>query len=78
MEIKTVQDLLDILNNTYEIPKPELADLCFYYADKNGKVIDLHLDGIGAFDISTDITFHFSEDKELALIKQFVDKRVLR
>ncbi len=50
MEIKTVQDLLDILNNTHEIPNPELADLCFYYTDENGKVIDLHLDGIGAFD----------------------------
>jgi len=78
LKIKTVQDLLDILNNIYKIPKPELADLCFYYTDENGKVIDLHLDNIGAFDISTDITFHFSEDKELALIKQFVDKRVLR
>lgn len=78
MEIKTVQDLLDILNNTHEIPNPELSDLCFYYTDKNGKVIDLHLDRIGAFDISTDITFHFSEDKESALMKQFIDKRVLR
>lgn len=78
MKIKTVQDLLDILNNTHEIPNPELADLCFYYTDENGKVIDLHLDGIGAFDISTDITFHFSEDKELILMKQFIDKRALK
>lgn len=78
MSIKTVQDLLDILNNTYEIPKPELAELCFYYVDENENVIDLHLDGIGAFDISTDITFHFSEDKELVLMKQFIDKRALR
>ena len=78
MEIKTVQDLLDILNNTHEIPNPELSDLCFYYTDKNGKVIDLQLDGIGAFDISTDITFHFSEDEESILMKQFIDKRVLR
>jgi hypothetical protein len=64
----TVQELQDILNNKYEIPKPELAELCFYYIDDNGKEIPLKLDSIGAFDISTDITFIFSEDKEPVLI----------
>jgi len=64
----TAQDLLDILNDKYEIPRPELANLCFYYTDDNNKEIILKIDSIGAFDISTDITFQFVEDKEPLLI----------
>lgn len=69
----TVQELQDILNNKYEIPKPELAELCFYYTDEEGREIPLKLDRIGAFDISTDITFHFTEDKEPILIKPMTE-----
>lgn len=70
MKITTVQNLLDILNNTYEIPRPELAELCFYFEKEDGEVIDLKLKSIGAFSISTDITFTFVEDKEPVIIKQ--------
>jgi len=69
MESITAQDLLDILNNTYEIPRPELAELCFYFEKENGEVINLELKSIGAFDISTDVTFTFIEDKEPVIIK---------
>ena len=65
----TVKELLDILNNRYEIPKPEVADICFYLKDEDGETIDLKLVGIGAFDISTDITFTFEVDDEPVIIK---------
>ena len=60
----TVAELLKVLNNKYEIPSPEHAELCFYFEDENRKVIDLKIKAIGSFDISTDITFTFVEDKE--------------
>lgn len=69
METITAQHLLDILNNTYEIPKPELAELCFYFEKESGEVVDLKLKSIGAFNISTDITFTFVEYKEPVIIK---------
>ena len=69
MLIITAQDLLDILNNTYEIPKPDLAELCFYFEKEDGEVIDLKLKSIGAFSISTDITFTFVENKEPVIMK---------
>ena len=56
-----VQELLDILNNTEEIPDPSIAELCFYITDKDGNEKDLDLDTIGAFDISRDVTVEFKE-----------------
>lgn len=61
--LRTVQDLLDILNNKDEIPKPENAELCFYLTDKDGKEIGLELKSVGAFAISTDITVGFVEEE---------------
>lgn len=65
----TVQKLLDILNNKYEIPDPAKAELCFYYTDNTGKEINLKLDRMGAFSISTDITIGFVEDENFDVIK---------
>jgi hypothetical protein len=70
-----VKELMNILNNMEEIPRPEVAELCFYYEDENGKEIDLKIKSIGAFDISSDITFTFVEDKEPVLIKPLIPKR---
>jgi len=67
--IRTVQELLDILNNPHEIPRPDLAEICFYFQDENGETVDLKLKSIGAFNISTDITFTFEEDNYPALLK---------
>ena len=57
----TVQELLNILNNKKEIPKPENAEICFYLLKENGDEVDLQINGIGAFDISTDVTISFKE-----------------
>ena len=65
----TVAELLELFNNKYEIPEPELAELCFYFEDKNGEEIDLKVKRIGAFDISTDITITFVEDEDPILMK---------
>lgn len=64
-----IQELLDILNNKHEIPSPEHAELCFYFKKDDDSEITLKLDSIGAFNISTDITFTFSEDKEPVMMK---------
>lgn len=53
-----VQELLDILNNKEEIPRPEVAELCFYLKEGEDEA-DLKLVSIGAFDISTDVTVGF-------------------
>jgi hypothetical protein len=58
----TVKELMDILNNKEEIPRPENAELCFYFKKENGDCIDIKLTGIGAFSISTDITFTFEKE----------------
>ena len=65
----TVQELLNVLNNKYEIPDPTKAELCFYYTDKEGKEINLKLNRMGAFSISTDITIGFIEDEDFNTIK---------
>ena len=65
----TVSDLQNMLNNKYEIPRPELAEICFYFEDEDGNEIDLKLQGIGAFDISTDITFTFVKDESPIIMK---------
>ncbi len=67
--IRTIQDLLNVLNNPREIPRPDVAEICFYLEKENGEEICLKLVSIGAFDISTDITFTFLEDKNPVLIK---------
>ena len=65
----TAAQLIGVLTDKHEVPDPEWADLCFYLEDKNGDVHDLKLKGIGAFDISTDITFTFEVDEHPALMK---------
>ena len=65
----TAAQLIGVLTDKHEVPDPECADLCFYLEDKNGDVHDLKLKGIGAFDISTDITFTFEVDEHPALMK---------
>jgi hypothetical protein len=57
-----VKELMDILNNKQEIPRPEDAELCFYFTGEDGEEIELKLKSVGAFSISTDITFGFEKD----------------
>ena len=54
-----VQELLDILNNKQEIPNPSKSELLFYVTNENEETIELNLDDIIAFDISSDIEFIF-------------------
>ena len=65
----TVAQLVEVLSDKYEVPDPDQAELCFYLEDENGDVHDLKLKEIGAFDISTDITFTFEVDEHPALMK---------
>jgi hypothetical protein len=58
----TVKDLMDILKNKQEIPRPEDAELCFYFTNEDGETIDLKLKSVGAFSFSTDITIGFEKD----------------
>jgi hypothetical protein len=67
--MKTIQDLLDVLNNPHEIPRPDLAELCFYLEKENGEEVCLKLINIGAFDISTDVTFTFKEENKPEIAK---------
>jgi len=64
----TVAELMKILNNKHEIPSPKDAEICFYF-NGGGKQLQLKLKSVGAFDISTDITFTFTEDKEPVIMK---------
>ena len=60
-EKMTVKELIDILNDKKNVPNPEVSELCFYLDKENGETVNLELKRIGAFSISTDITFEFEE-----------------
>ena len=65
----TVLDLLNVLNNKYEIHDPSKDELCFYFTGKNGEEINLKINHISAFNISTDINIGFIEDDDFSIIK---------
>lgn len=70
---------MNVLNDRYEIPRPEIAELCFYLKEENGGETVLKLERIAAFDISTDVAFHFSVDKKPVLVRPHsIPKFVLR
>lgn len=61
----TAQELLDILNNKDEVPKPENAKLYFYLIDKGGNEISLKLTAIGMFPASTNkLTVYYEMEDE--------------
>lgn len=70
----TVKELLSILNNKDEIPSPEHAEIFFYFTNESGEDVDLELDSVGAFNISTDITFTFIKGDTPPLIRPSVMK----
>ena len=65
----TVAQLIEVLSDKHEVPDPKQAELCFYLEDKSGDVHDLRLKAIGAFDISTDITFTFEIDSAPVIMR---------
>jgi len=65
----TAAQLIEVLTDKHEVPDPEYAELCFYLEDENGEEHDLELKSIGAFDISTDITFTFDINEHPVFMK---------